>query len=386
VINRVIFTILILGTSLLQADPLEGDWRTVYGRLKITAVKAGFEGTYRDGTISSTGEKNGWWHFTYREAGHVGLARFKADGTRLIGEWRPNANAVWQDWSGTKADTAPTRPADTLAGAWSTNFGMVKLMKTGAGFEGFYGAGTLKSVKQENGWWLFDYQEGPTDGKARFKLDRGNLVGQWRTSENKDWKDWKGTRPLPSKNRYLIVLEAPWEADFKEEPTAFADMLESHFNMAENLSIRKMQVHDPDDIELYCRRVALMTDPVYLLVSSHGTAKGLTMNGHTIPAKSFDYLKYCDNLKLLHLSGCSMMKGNHDKEIRRIAGDHFPISGYKIDVPWNASALSDYVYLSQIFIDGVSPQKAVERTHKLIPYSHKTDALPGYPAMGLSIR
>jgi hypothetical protein len=163
-------------------------------------------------------------------------------------------------------------------------------------------------------------------------------------------------------------------------------MLESHFTMTEEVVVRKMQVHDEEDIELYCKQVALMSEPVYLLIASHGTPEGLTMNGRTIPARAFSYLKYCDNLRLLHLSGCSMMKGDHYKEIRQVAGDHFLISGYKIDVPWTASALSDYFYLTQIFMDGCEPKEAVKRTHKLVPYTHKKDVLPGYPAMGLSIK
>lgn len=278
-----------------------------------------------------------------------------------------------------------TQAIYAIEGLWDTNYDRLKILKHKGSYIGLYNKGTLSYVEEKDSWHHFKYIQGESQGFAKFKLDGAKLNGLWKENEKDKWQDWSGKAVKQSKKKYLIILEAPWEESFVTKPYAFADMLESYFRMTNQVTVRKRQVHDASDIRLFCRHVALMSDEIYLIVTSHGTRKGLTITGKTIPANTFEYLKFTSNLKLLHLSGCSMMKGNHYLKIRKFAGDHFPISGYQIDVPWAASALSDYAYLTQIFIEGHDPKTAVSKTHKILPFSYDKK-VESYPALGLTIK
>lgn len=53
--------------------------------------------------------------------------------------------------------------------------------------------------------------------------------------------------------------------------------------------------------------------------------------------------------------------------------ERFPISGYTTTVDWDASAISDFIYLSMLLIRRMDPVEAVRQTYQAAPYTGKTE-------------
>ena len=111
--------------------------------------------------------------------------------------------------------------ADSVEGLWTTDYGPLRILRSGTGYEGFYGSGTVQGRGESNEWWAFAYTEGDTSGVARFKVEGDHLVGRWRPDGRPHWGDWNGTRMEPGNRKFLVVLEAPWENGFVESPCEY---------------------------------------------------------------------------------------------------------------------------------------------------------------------
>ena len=217
------------------------------------------------------------------------------------------------------------------------------------------------------------------------------ISGQWRPDGAKSWQVWEGARDIPKPGVvWLMILEANWERAIDEPQYAFADMLEEFFTMAlaRHVQVRKRAFHDETDLRRFCGKVKYLAEPVVLLISSHGTEKGISASGDTIgPDVLADTLSGASNLKLLHLSGCAMMSGDFPKQVhQRVKDATFPISGYKTTVAWDASALGDFTYLSMLLIRKMDPARAVKQAKLVSPYlGDKRIRGAAFKPLGLSL-
>lgn len=284
----------------------------------------------------------------------------------------------------------------TFDGLWDTNFGRMRLEVDGKVVNGTYAYGLGSKIEGKvdaNGKLIFQYTEPETSGEGWFELsaDGKEFAGQWKAKGARAWRGWSGKRVVPKEGlTWLIVLEAHWETGLNESEYAFGDMLRSYFTMApEKVAVRHRFFHDADDLRRFCREVIFLAEPVVLLLSTHGTKKGLAVGGKTITPEEFaPTLRHAHNIKLLHLSGCDMMSGDVPNQIHKLlkGGPKFPISGYKETVAWDASALADFTFLSMLLLRGKPPVVAAEQAIKVSPYlGEKMEGRSAFKALGLTV-
>jgi hypothetical protein len=136
--------------------------------------------------------------------------------------------------------------------------------------------------------------------------------------------------------------------------------------------VRHRWFTDLASLSLWCREVAYLAEPVVLLVATHGTPKGVAVNGKTIGARELaECLRYCDNIKLLHFSACLLMKDRLAAELVQHLEKqaNFPISGYSTTVDWAGSAVIEFLYLDLILLRKKTPAQAAEQVLKLMPFA-----------------
>ncbi len=286
--------------------------------------------------------------------------------------------------------------APTYAGLWETSYGRMRLNQVGSKVSGEYSYTSTSTIagEVEEGRLTFEYREGETQGEGwyEFAEDGESFHGRWREKGKEGWNRWKGTRVHPEKGIiWLVILEAHWETSLAEKEYAFGDMLRSYFTMesARHVRVRYRTFHDEKDLRRWSRDVRFLAEPVVLLISTHGTARGVQVSGEVIGAEALaDCVRGSHNLKVLHLSGCGMMAGDVPAAIQKSLGpaQKLPITGYTTTVAWDASALADFVYLSMLLIHRLEPAAAVQQTHLLAPFTRE-DRLPGarFQALGLRV-
>ena len=288
---------------------------------------------------------------------------------------RPATSAVARD-----SQTTQEAPAPNFDGLWETNFGPMRLAEKDGHVSGHYGSGAASTIvgkRAASGRLEFRYEETQQRGEGWFELneDGAGFHGKWRVAGARAWNPWAGKRVLPVVGKaWLVVLEAHWEKGLAEEPYSFGEMLENYFRMepARHVHVRQRYFHDREDFRRQCRDVMFLAEPVVLLVSSHGTDKGILVNGDVIePEWIAASVAGLSNLRLLHLSGCNMMEGEVAPKILRSLGedDRFPISGYTTTVAWDMSAVSDFLYMSLVLIRRLDPGLAAAQTRLLAPFT-----------------
>tara|TARA_R110002049_G_scaffold4601_4_gene31983 strand:- start:265280 stop:266287 length:1008 start_codon:yes stop_codon:yes gene_type:complete len=297
----------------------------------------------------------------------------------------------------TLAQGAKTGHTDGFDGLWDTSFGMMRLHVDGEDVHGSYryqdGVSVVSGqIKDER--FIFRYTESNAQGTGWFTLsdDGAAIRGKWRADGQDAWQDWTGQRATPRRDRvWLLIFEANWERNISEPEYAFGEMLANYFTMAtaRHVQVRHRFFHDSTDLMRFCREVQFLAEPVVVLISTHGTSEGITVNGETIQATTIAKgLSNADNLKLLHLSGCAMMQGDFAQNIHSSMGKGatFPISGYRTNVAWDASAIGDFTYLSMLLIRRMSPQKAARQAITASPFLGN-DKIPGtsFKPLGLTV-
>lgn len=379
-----------------DTSDFSGVWTSTYGQLVLKQDGGRVTGTYDDGgTIEGRVDRNRLT-FTYREPSARGEGWFELepDGRSFAGKWKEDGRDTWLDWTGARNEQLFHR--ESFEGLWSTSFGMMRLWSQKSGIAGCYSyshdseiSGTMKNGRLE-----FRYREPAAEGEGWFELteDGMSFKGKWREVDSSDWKDWTGNRILPVPGRkWLVVLEARWENNLSETEYTFGDMLSTYFTMApaRHVKVRHRFFHDREDFQRWCAETTYLAEPVVLLVSTHGTRKGISVSDETIGAEFIaESLKFAGNLELLHLSGCLMMDDSLPRRIMRNLPPEwrFPISGYTTSVAWDASALSDFVYLSLLLIRGLGPAEAVSQTNLLAPFSAEEAVADGeFRPLGLKI-
>ena len=274
---------------------------------------------------------------------------------------------------------APVIEAPTFDGLWETSYGRMRLAVDGDAVRGTYSysTGSLVEGKVSEGRMEFRYTEPSAAGEGWFELaeDGQSFRGRWHADGTTRDQAWTGKRILPEAGIvWLVILEAHWEGSLAEEEYAFGDMLRGYFKMssARHVRVRQRFFHDEADFKRFAGEVVYLAEPVVLLASTHGSPAGISVAGKTIgPAAIADCLRHAGNLELLHLSGCSMMVGPVPREIMEAVdpAERFPISGYSTSVAWDASAISDFTFLTFLLIHRLSPAEAVQRTHAVSPYT-----------------
>ena len=148
-------------------------------------------------------------------------------------------------------------------------------------------------------------------------------------------------------------------------------MLKAFFSRVPKVQVRHRYFHDEEDLGRWCREVAFMEGPVLLSIASHGSAKGVTVGGKTIPPETIaKHLSYADNVVLLHFSACNVVQADFSEtwaegsQRRRI----FPVSGYDKTVDWAVSAVIEFMYFDMILSRGLSPKKAWEHLRQSMPF------------------
>jgi hypothetical protein len=375
-------------------DSFAGTWETTFGVMTLTQEGKQIRGHYllegqRCG-IEGKVEKNRLT-FTYQEPNVKGEGWFElsADGKSFKGKWREQGQTSWGDWTG-KRVIAPTG----FAGVWRTTYGSMALTEVAGRVQGIYGGGGNSSIdgKLEGKKLTFTYQEPSVKGQGWFELsaDGKSFKGKWREQGQTAWRDWRGDRinPVPGRS-WLVVLEANWENDLRQQEYSFGSMLRGFFARSEEVKVRHRFFTDAASLTQWCREVAYIPEPVVLVVAAHATPQGVGAGGKTIGPESLARgLSSCGNLKLLHFSACQIMKDKLATEMvkaldRRVS---FPISGYSTSVDWVASAVIEFMYLDLILMRNMSPTAAAEQLGKLMPFSGDR-AIPGavIPAAGFKL-
>lgn len=283
--------------------------------------------------------------------------------------------------SATHAEEATQKRTRSIKidGLWETDFGLLRIVTSGDSVFGAYtsqGDVVYFDASRDENDLRFDYVEpNGGSGEAWFQFQRaGNrFEGSYRTKGTKKWQTWNGARVNPKPNKtWLIVLEANWERRLADRQYAFGEMLEPYFKMpsARSVQFRHRFFHDRADLSRFCREIPFLSEPVVLVISTHGSPEGIQVFGDTIDSSELAQdLRVASNVRLLHLSGCDMMSGNFADEVRANAGGtRMSVSGYKTAVAWDASALADFTYLSLMLLRGLTPERAAEEAIRLSPY------------------
>lgn len=289
---------------------------------------------------------------------------------------------------------APLR--NDFDGLWDTDFGPMRLFTIGDTVKGSYVFKTEATLEGEvsGSRFIFRYKEPETEGIGWFELgdDGTKLIGQWRPDGVQQWSKWTGKKRVPQPGvSWLVVLEANWEESLLEPQYAFGEMLENFFKMnaGRHVQVRRRMFHDSKDLSVFIGQVKYIAEPVVLLISTHGTSSGITVQGQTIDAATLAKpLAATPNISLLHLSGCNMMEGNFARDVMRQipAENRFPISGYKETVSWDSSAIGDFTYLTLLLIRGLKPNQAVQQAIVASPYlGDVIDKNAPFQPLGLTI-
>lgn len=363
-------------TPLVHNDDFLGTWDTDFGQLEVFGRANELIGTYPGGSVwgATVGDR---WVVRYEDSAGRGDGSFQIEDGVLKGRWRKDGTQRYKPWNGTRVEEAVP---DSLAGLWETSFGHMRLFaEPDGGVRGTYeGAeGNWLAGKERGNRLEFRYGDDSGQGQGWFELsaDRLRFEGQWRPDGAAEWKEWSGARTRRSAGRlWLVVLEARWEEGLAEREYSFGSMLRSYFTMslARHVEVRHRFFHDEADFLRLAHETTFLNGPVYLVVASHGTPDGIQVGSSVLPAETVaSGLAHASNVEVLHLSGCDLMSGTVPQEILQglPAGIHFPISGYAATVPWEASAISDFTYLSLVLIHRLAPARAIEETHELSPFT-----------------
>ncbi|MEC8557425.1 MAG: hypothetical protein VXZ82_20680 [Planctomycetota bacterium] len=369
-----------------------GKWDSTYGVLTLVESESGnFNGTYDGGKLSGKvdGRK---LRFTYQDLAGAGEGWFEVSKDRqsFSGKWRADSVERWQPWIGSRIDEIP------FDGLWKTTFGSMRLSNEGGRVSGSYyfrGADSTLQGEVVGRELKFSYDEPDlgTKGRGVFKLSADGLsfTGRWREDGKQRWSSWAGEMmPARTDQTWLIVLEAHWEERLQEPEYNFGEMLKSYFKMpvARSVKFRHRFFHDLEDLQRFARELKYFASPVVLVISTHGTPSGVSVFGDTIDSQELaDCLSGASSLKMLHLSGCAMMAGSFPNQLQRqLRGTNPAITGYKTYVDWDASALSDFIFLTLVLIRGHDPISAIQQAIKQAPFLGEEPKNGDFKPLGLS--
>ncbi|MBI5201061.1 MAG: hypothetical protein HY925_05700 [Elusimicrobia bacterium] len=378
------------------AATFDGLWTTTFGDVNLKESTAGVRGSYvMDGEMCLIdGTRDGdTLVFKYQEpsAAGEGRLRLSADGKSFDGESRPNGSSGWLPWKGTRPDAIPMETG--FEGLWDTDFGRLRLGRSGDSVEGpySYGEGRLtgKAKGRELTFRYVDVKKG--QGKFTLADDGQSFDGTWKAEGEKAWKPWRGwrVRPMPYR-RWLYVIEARWEHSLAEREYTYGEMLKTFFNRAPNVEVRQRFFNDRRSLTKWLREAAFLAEPVVVYISSHGEPEGVVSDDGPVGAAPIaQALQDARNVRLLHFGACDVMRGKVAEEIQTglaRRGLRFPISGFIESVDWAGSAVADETYLELVLGRDYDPVLAVEETRKLLPFTRPGTEGGPFGKIGLVLR
>ena len=375
------FLLIFSANSLMAKTPsFEGTWESTFGTLQLFVDGERVQGTYLvSGELAAIeGKLKGrYLDFKYKEKAVSGEGKFELapHGQSFSGRWRQKGETKWSKWSGTRTAVKPKKPS--VNGLWKSTFGRMRLQQRKDKVRGIYsleGASFIDGAMQ--GRRLeFSYLEDEVQGEGWFQLsaDGKALHGRWRPNGGSKWNSWNAVRQESlSDVKWLVVVEAPWQGGLAEREYSFGTMLKAYFAGSESVRVRHRFFTDARSLQRWCREAAYLAEPVILCIATHGTTKGLEVNGQVIGPKSVALsLDYDDELLLLHFSACKLMKSDFVSKMRALldSGLSFPVSGYTTAVDWAGSAIVEFLYFELILVRGLSPAKAFAQVQKMLTFA-----------------
>jgi hypothetical protein len=368
-------------TAPLSALPLatgradfSGRWATSFGSMTLRQDGDRVTGTYgREGTentIEGT-VADGALAFRYREAGEHGSGRFRLRRPGcFVGEYVAEGSPRSRPWSGWRG----------CDGLWDTSIGRLHLIDEGGRVSGGVEhdeAARLEAETDANGRFRLKVEGTRIKGSGLFELDAHGyaLGGEW-VQDGQPVQQLAGRRVLPRPGlTWLVVLEAHWQRALDENEFAFGHMLQELFARVPWAQVRHRFYDDEASVARWCRQLRYLPEPAVLVITGHGEANGLTVEGRPIPMPAvIDALQLADGLKLLHFSACLVGQDAG----QALATAPFPVSGYTTAVDWAQSALTEFIYLDMILEKGLAPARAAEQLLALVRFSGSQE-LPGSP-------
>lgn len=380
----------------LAQSGFAGQWETTYGLMTLTQEGDAVHGYYVMGGVRCTlaGKVDKLkLTFTYEEPGTHGEGWFQlaADGKSFAGKWREQGNTAWSEWVGRRV-TAEAPAAATFSGLWETSFGRMRLLQSGDTVSGMYAyaGGSSLSGRLKDKRLAFTYKEPDAAGEGWFELgtDRRSFTGQWKAAGSSEWSEWTGQRVAPRPGvKWLVILEARWEGSLEEQEYSFGEMLRAFFARSPWVQVRHRYFSDEAGFKRWCGELAYLAEPAVLVVASHGSGKGISVDGQTIgPQAIAAGVRYARTLQLLHFSSCQIMENRVGHDLRAALGkEACPISGYTKPADWAGSAVLEFTYLDMILGRGMNPAEAAEQVRKLIAFASDAD-VPGAAIKGLGFR
>lgn len=237
---------------------------------------------------------------------------------------------------------------------------------------------TIEGTVNPEGRLVFRYTEPSTAGEGWFELSCDSLIiqGMWRADGTEEWYDWEGYKAGSDASlgeNWLVILESEWQTGLAEDEYSFGEMLTAWFARVPSVTVRHRFIHSVNDLTAFCLEVAALRGDVYLVISSHGTADGITLSSGTVTAEEFtNAIAPCSNLAMIHFSSCLIMAGGIPDEIMnsREWNEEFLVSGYNRSVDWGASGIIEMFYFNQIFDAGYSPAEAAQSVIDDIEFAH----------------
>lgn len=388
-----------------QSSDYVGVWDTELGRLELDLLGSRLLGrcsgpNYMDplddsrlwGTV-----EEGELQLEYTAPQGPGTARLRiGEDGGLVGSWTAaGPQGGGGAWNGVAVEGC--QPASPYAGLWETNLGRLRLSGPSQSIVGVYESGFANALEGSvrDGVLYYTYTENGEKGSGEFRLadNGGRVSGHWTPAGEKGRYPWFGQRVVADPEAvWLVVLEAPWEENLREPEYAFGDMLRGYFKMAtgQHIRVRQRSFHDQQDFERFAFEVNFLAEPTVLVIASHGLPSGIAVNDSLIgPNVVGKTLRAAEHVRLLHLSGCSLMGGEFSSHVHEAIGSRscLPISGYATEVAWDTSAIGDFVFLSMILLRGLDPQAALEQSHRAAAFTGPA-TLPSeeFAGLGLTLR
>jgi len=265
-----------------------------------------------------------------------------------------------------------------FSGLWQTTYGDMYLEQNGREVSGWYSYGGMSTIEGTVGTddrLIFTYDEGNATGEGWFQLmgDGASFRGEWRADGDRRWSSWEGHRATGEPGKWLVILEENWQESMTDNEYSFGEMLEQWLIRLPDIGIRHRFIHDEDDLQDACASAAMLPGDVYLIIASHGTEEGISLNGGTVsPNAMARAVSMIPGLKLVHFSCCLIMAGGTDEAIIRARStwpDGFAVSGYTTSVDWGGSAIIEFYYLNRILENGETPEQAAEALLTDIPFA-----------------
>ena len=346
---------------------LQPDGRQVKGTYGANGTENVLEGTVAGDTLT----------FRYKEAAEQGTGwfRLKRPGCfagEYLAQGHPNL-LPWQGWR-------------EFEGYWETSFGRLRLFQEEDRVHGVLESDPMGRLdgRIDGGRLAYTFKGSHISSSGFLELDPlcHALAGEWQ-EDGHPVHVWHGQRALARQGLiWLVVLEAHWQRALDEKEYAFGSMLREIFGRVTRAQIRHRFFHDEQSLVHWCRQLMFLPEPAVLVVTGHGEANGLSVNGRIIDLRRMiDSLRLADSLQLLHFSSCLVGQNTGNG----LSGAPFAVSGYTTRVDWAESALTEFIYLDMILEKGLPPARAAEQLVRLVRFAGD-EPMPGSPYLPAGFR